>query len=387
MIRSYLKTFVLLATVSYFVACSPVKFNKLASDTDCANVGGQAACIQSCDANGSCFAEYDIKKQVGKGVADILFVDDNSGSMSPEQQRMADSFPTFMSSISQTDYRVAITTTDVSGVDRASGQSTSNFPAGRDGALVDFGSGAGKFLTPTSGNVDALFKSQIKRDETLACEASNYASGSCPSADERGIFAAHLAASRNDSGFIRSTGHMAIIVLADEDVRSNLYCDGKSGNCLSSFNLKSQDKPAFFLEDFKKRYPGKTISVHSIIVENQIDPACQSKQTGQLGNPNISGSIGTQYKALSNMTGGVVGSICATNYQSQLGQIGSVIVDQINNIGFACTPYQGQFALYLNGSPANNSQYTVDQSKWVIDFTTALPANTQIQLTYKCKLN
>ncbi len=385
MIRPYIKTFILLATVTYFVACSPVKFNTVASDTDCANVGGQAACIQSCDANGTCFADYDIKKQVGKGVADILFIDDNSGSMSPEQQRMADSFPTFMSSISQMDYRVAITTTDVSGVDRASGQPVSPYPAGRDGSLVDFGSGAGKYLTPNSGNVDALFKAQIKRQETLTCEASNYSSGSCASADERGIYAAHLAASRNDSGFIRSSGHMAIIVLADEDVRSDLYCgDGNSGNCLSSFNLKAQDRPAFFVDDFKKRYPGKTISVHSIIVN---DSGCQSAQTGQLGNPNITGSIGTQYRNLSQLTGGVVGSICESNYQSQLGTIGSVIADQIQNMGFACAPYQGQFALYINGSPANQSQYTVDQSKWVIDFTSPLPANTQLQLTYKCKLN
>lgn len=386
MIRPYIKTFILLATVTYFVACSPVKFNKVAGENDCANVGGQAACIQSCDANGACFADYDIKKQVGKGVADILFIDDNSGSMSPEQQRMADSFPTFMSSISATDYRVAITTTDVTGVSRASGQPVSPYPAGRDGSLVDFGSGAGKFLTPTSGNVDALFKGQIKRQETLTCEASNYSSGSCASADERGIYAAYLAAAKNESGFIRSSGHMAIIVLADEDVRSNLYCDGKSSStaCLSNFNLQTQDKPAFFLEDFKKRFPNKTISVHSIIVN---DSSCQSAQTGQLGNPNIVGSIGTQYRNLSQMTGGVVGSICASNYQSQLGTIGSMITDQINNIAFACAPYQGQFALYINGSPANSSQYTVDQSKWVIDFTTALSANTQIQLTYKCKLN
>lgn len=384
MIRPYMKTFILLTTVTYFVACSPVKFNKLADATDCSNVGGQAACVQSCDANGTCFAEYDIKKQVGKGVADILFIDDNSGSMSPEQQRMADSFPTFMASISNLDYRVAITTTDISGYDRASGQIVSPYPIGRDGALIDFGSGAGKFLTPNVGSVDALFKAQIKRQETLTCEANNYAASKCASPDERGIFAAHLAATRNDSGFIRSSGHMAVIVLADEDVRSNLYCDGKTSNCSPTFNLKAQDKPEYFLEDFKKRYPGKTISVHSIIVN---DSSCQSAQTGQLGNVNIVGSIGTQYKNLSNMTGGVVGSICASNYQAQLGQIGSVITDQINNIGFACAPYQGQFALYLNGSPANQSQYTVDTSKWVIDFTSALPANTQIQLTYKCKLN
>ena len=269
MIRPYIKTFILLATVTYFVACSPVKFNKVASDTDCANVGGQAACIQSCDANGTCFAEYDIKKQVGKGVADILFIDDNSGSMSPEQQRMADSFPSFMNSISQMDYRVAITTTDVSGVDRASGQPVSPYPVGRDGSLVDFGGGAGKFLTPNVGaSADTLFKAQIKRQETLTCEGSNYSASKCPSADERGIYAAHLAASRNDNGFIRSQGHMAIIVLADEDVRSNLYCDGKpsGSSCWSSFNLKTQDRPEFFLEDFKKRFPGKTISVHSIII-------------------------------------------------------------------------------------------------------------------------
>lgn len=383
MIRPYMKTFVFVATVTYFVACSPVKFNKAALPSDCSNVGGQAACIQTCDAQNNCFAEYDTHQQVGKGVADILFIDDNSGSMSPEQQRMADSFPTFISSIANLDYRLAITTTDISGVDSNNG--TSPMPSSlRDGSLIDFGSGAGKYLTPTTGSADSLFKATIKRQETLNCEANNYRASSCPSADERGIYAAYLATAKNESNFIRSSGHMAIIVLSDEDVRSNLYCDGTSKPCLSSYNLKTQDKADFLIADFKKRFPGKTLSVHSIIVN---DSSCQQAQTGQLGNPDIAGSIGTQYRDLSNKTGGVVGSICASSYQQQLGQIGSVITNQISSVAFACTPYQGQFALYINGNAASQNQYTVDMQKLQINFTQALAANTQIELTYKCKVN
>lgn len=381
--RRYMKAFAFVATVTYFVACSPVKFNKSALPSDCANVGGQVACVQTCDTQNNCFREYDIKKQVGKGVADILFIDDNSGSMSPEQQRMADSFPTFISSISNIDYRLAITTTDVSGVDSNNGTSSVSASI-RDGNLIDFGGGAGKFLTPTTGSADSLFKATIKRQETLTCEQNNYRSQSCPSADERGIYAAYLATAVHGAGFIRNNGHMAIVILSDEDERSNLYCDGTSKPCLSSYNLKTQDTADFLINDFKTRYPGKTLSVHSIVVK---DSSCQSAQTGQLGNPDIVGSIGKQYLDLSAKTGGVTGSICASNYQTQLGQIGSVITSQINSLSFACTPYNWQFELYLNGQPASGSQYTVDQQKRQINFTQSLAANTEIELVYKCKMN
>lgn len=388
MVRAYLKKILMLMVAMYVVACSPVKFDKLPEQGDCQNVGGQRACIQTCDAQGNCFAGYDLQKQVGQEVADILIVNDNSGSMSPEQQKMADQFPTFINSLGNINFRIAMTTTDVSGVNSNSG--VSPMPSSiRDGALIEFSSGV-KFLTPAMGlaQADNLFKATVKRQETLNCEANNFSTSQCPSSDERGIYAANLAAMRNDGSFLRADGHLAVIVLADEDVRSNLYCDGKPASevnktCLNSYNLKDQDKPQSFINTMKSKFPGKTVTVHSIVVK---DGACQQAQTGQLGRPDITGSIGSQYISLSNLTGGKVGSICDANYQAQLGQIGTSIVDQISNIAFECAPYNNQFELYLNGQPATPSQYTADMQKLVIDFTQSLAANTKIRLVYQCKL-
>jgi len=53
--------------------------------------------------------------QVGSGgKADILFVDDNSGSMSFEQVHMADRFSTFLSALNtqSVDYRIGVITDD-----------------------------------------------------------------------------------------------------------------------------------------------------------------------------------------------------------------------------------------------------------------------------------
>lgn len=385
MFQQYLKTFALLLTVTYMLACSPVKFNKLPDQTDCQNVGGQRACIQSCDAQGNCSKQYDVQRRVGESYADILFINDNSGSMSPEQLRMANGFPTFISSLGTMDFRIAMTTTDVSGVSPIPSQGTSPMPSSlRDGALIEFSAGM-KYLTP-SAQADSFFKSTVKRQETLTCESHNFSTSQCPSADERGIYAANLAVSRNDAGFLRQDGHLAVIILADEDVRSNLYCDGKSSSevdrtCLNSYNLQEQDKPQSFVSLMKSRYPGKTVTVHSIVVK---DNSCKQQQTGQLGNLNITGSIGTQYIALSNLTGGKVGSICDTNYETQLGQIGSSIRDQIESMAFECAPHNNEFELYINGQPARSNQYTVDLQKLVINFK-PLAANAEIRLKYTCK--
>ena len=116
--RLFQGTFVVLLAVG----CSKVAFEANKDFNKCQN--SSLACTLISD-NVERF-EYDIK--VGSGIVDILIVDDNSGSMSPEQAQMAGRFPNFLQSLANLDYHIAITTTDVS-ASMISGQANGPKPA------------------------------------------------------------------------------------------------------------------------------------------------------------------------------------------------------------------------------------------------------------------
>src|SRR4051812_11539371 len=109
--RSTWKYIVAAIIFGYFAACAPVKFQKVNSDGTGVKVAGDV-CPYACDASGnSCVQRCEVERTVGVGMVDILIIDDNSGSMSPEQAKMATRFPDFLNSITHLDYRIAITTT------------------------------------------------------------------------------------------------------------------------------------------------------------------------------------------------------------------------------------------------------------------------------------
>src|SRR5690606_8968839 len=74
------------------------------------------------------------------GRVDILLVDDNSGSMSAEQNLLAQRFSTFISRLSGLDWQIGITTTDV----------TNDPVNGLRGSLLELSGHPGqKILTPS----------------------------------------------------------------------------------------------------------------------------------------------------------------------------------------------------------------------------------------------
>ncbi len=92
--------------VGFYVACSPVKFSlddSQCKEDGCVVVDGKYA--------------FDYTATAGYGKVDILIVNDNSASMSFEQARLAPRFSCFISDLDSRsiDYRIGMTTTDVSG--------------------------------------------------------------------------------------------------------------------------------------------------------------------------------------------------------------------------------------------------------------------------------
>lgn len=357
------------------VGCSKYSFEVDKNFNKCHNSGLNCVLIDG----GVERFDYDIK--VGSGIVDILFVDDNSGSMSPEQAKMGTRFPNFINSLADLDYHIAITTTDVS-ASVISGQANGPKPANGNGALQD-----GKFITFPSGvsvlkrdtpNKESQFLSTIQRPETLSCEQNNFNLNYCPSPDERGIYAAKLAVDRADPGFFRPKAHLALVILADEDERSN-------GGSATGYPLETNDLPETLIAAVKSRFGGdKTFSAHAIIVKPG-DSTCLNSQTVDYGGGRIvHGFYGTQYAKLAGMTKGVIGSICSSDYGAQLGAIGYNIQDQVNSKGLVCEPINNLVDVEV--TPAiPGLVITYDETTNAVNFSQTLPPNTNIHLSYDCK--
>jgi len=367
----------------------------------CSKVGFQTVPKVTCDTvtrdqSTSCYASNStitVSFTFGVGDVDILFVDDNSGSMFVEQQKMANAFPNFFNQISNLFYHIGIITTDVS----ASPGNTVAKAANGNGEYQD-----GKLLQLTneqnqpSGlyvidrntpNADVLFRGSIKRNESLVCDASGFKTASCPSDDERAIYAANLAIQRGDTRFFRAGAHLALVILSDEDERSQ-------GGALAGKPLETNDLPETLVTNFKNLYPTKSMSVHSIVTK---DATCRAQQTQS--SPNgiwaTLGFIGTQYLALSNPTAALTslgnllpgdsGSICLSDYGSQLTSIGANIQNNTFSAPkqLACAPDAN--TIVVSTAPAgfeNQIAYTIDAQNKVV--FSNLPTGVQVTFSYDC---
>lgn len=389
---------------TYWVACSPKKFDKDFEANACQNFA--EVCVSD---NGE--DKFDYTVTAAGGLVDILFVADNSGSMSFEQTYMAQRFHSFLGQLDarHVDYRIGVVTSDISSsatsstADDGASSSLYNEPrainqngALQDGNLVKFDNGS-VYLTTSTANKEQLFAKNIQRPETLQCE--NYlkqypnsqppAAGvkaNCPSGDERGLYAANLFFKKNPSSFIRPNAHLAIVILADEDVRSGLY--SKASN--TAYQLEENDQPATLINNVKAAYSNKGLSVHSIIVRPG-DGGCLTAQSRQMGPSfmgpthgvtynQMLGSEGHKYAEATQMTNGILGDICAGDYGSQLANIGANIVDRMSDVTLACADPK---ALQVTLTPAQaGTSWSVSGNN--LHFSQALNPGTQVRLQYTC---
>lgn len=352
------------------LGCSNVKFKSSPNPTcqQYAREFGPGGCVLNPD------GIFSFNYSVTTGEVDILFVDDNSGSMYTEQTEMANRFPGFLDSIYRLDYRLAMITTDIT----ANGGGFLSFPNGQ------------KTIANSSRQQDAThqenidhFQKTIKRPETLTCDSSGYQS--CPSGDERGIYALNLAIERSDQrSFFRSGGHLAVVILSDEDERSN-------GGNIAGHPLEALDKPLSFVQRAKQFLGAtKTVSVHSIIIRPG-DSGCHTTQNSQA---NVRGDYGYSYAELSEpstdlknegpIVDGVLGSICSNNYTTELGDISAKLKQHLEEIQLPCSPLDGDVKLSYEPSPGP-IVYSIDSTNR-LHLNPVAPVGTKVNLSYRCKL-
>jgi hypothetical protein len=375
-----LKILIAPALAAIYVGCSPVNFAKDGEINRCQNFG-QSCIVQ----NGKDYFEYSVTAT--GGLVDILIVDDNSASMYFEQARLATRLSNFIQNLEnqKADYRIALTTTDISSSENPPRAINQN-GALQDGKLIKFPNGE-YFLTNTSGTLaqkDEWFKQTISRQETISCETfiknnygkSGYSSSYdtyCPSGDEKGVYAANLVVKNNPGSFIRKDAHLAIIFLADEDEAVSYDTNGTPVP-----HLADLDQPDSLISNVSTVYgASKLLSAHSLVTASQ---ACFTEQNNQMSAYGIRGSYGWNYAKVSQKTQGFIGDICAADYTTQLGQISTNILNKVNSVPLAC---EKPTDLTVNISGQTGVTYTVSGRE--LKFSQQLAPGTTASLKYTCE--
>lgn len=292
---------------------------------------------------------------------DVLVVVDNSGSMEFEQQSMANRFGSFLDKLQGLDWRVGIITTDMDWDSDL-----------RYGRLVKM-SGTNRYYIDSSMNYNTAKTAFANTVQRPTWEGSMY---------EQGIRATNYAISRalywqprdsepnarNRAFFRDDAAALSVVLVSDAPETPKNYEDANN--------------PYVLLNLVQGAWPNKAFSFHSIVVKSG-DQACKdARPDGWYGNEDF----GVQYEKMSELTGGIVGSVCASDYAGQLGSIGQATVEQVRSANLDCAPLDtngdGKPDVQIttsNGSPAPG--YTVSGQK--ITFSANLPSGAN-HLHYEC---
>ncbi len=330
------------------IACAPTKFYPAVSPTSVCDPS-LVLCEQGTGGTTNIVQNF----KVGAGKVDILFVIDNSASMAVIQDKLASRFHGFIQNLDakETDYNIAITTTDLEFV------KTNPLLSFKDGVAV---------LTKDHSDRVSLFGKAIARTETRECEGfikssyytygfsfqesayynSNY-SKYCPTGDTRGTATALEVMNQNVFSFLRSDAHLSVILVSNDEVRGGrtpLDTIDTSNNFINQVSS---------IETVK----GKYLEFNSIVT---MDAACGTQQSNafkdvngitikdQHGNPVIRANPGAEYISLSNSASkdvdgnakarGLTKSICEADYANHFKDIATNITDAARLLSLKCTP-------------------------------------------------
>lgn len=384
--------YILTFSIGLYIGCSPVKFTVDPNFNKCQNFN------QTCITNNG-FDYFDYSQSISGETVDIVFVDDNSASMSEDQRSLANRFAFLISKLNfrNINYRIGIITTDVSATLNNPKRPINLNGQLQDGNLIQFSNGE-YFLTPTSPNQELLFAQAIQRNETLTCEtwmrstdaatmrSSNNTTAfeaaykqNCPSGDERAVYALNLFIKKNPANFLRPQTPFSAIIISDENNRSFGHIKTNQASIYDSFALEINDMPQTLINNFNTiNKNSKKMTVHSLVIKTG-DLSCLNLQKSQLG-ASTDGNFGTNYEQLAMETDGYVGNICSPDYSYELGEIATQIVERLDNIAIACSNPQN---LIVTLTPQDPSLSYNVRNKSVF-FNRDIPSGTKVNLKYSC---
>ncbi len=244
-----------------------------------------------------------IDQQAEEKIVDLLIVVDNSTSMANDQEKLSREFSSFVSSISDADYRIGVITTDTDSVGRENTE-------GYHGNLAVIPSTGKRFIEKSDANPADLFAALIKRDETTNCSHSQ---GTCASFDERPLYAIKMAIDKRDTvnrGFFREGADLGVVIITDEDETN--FSDGT--------HYSAQDLLNHFENEFG--LSKKMTSFNIAIPEG--DTVCYQSQADET-NSGTAVSYGVRTGELASLTGGFFVNICDQNFSLGLNLISNYV--------------------------------------------------------------
>ena len=274
---------------------------------------------------------------------DILFVIDNSCSMSEEQASLTANFQSFIqfADAQALDYRIAVVATDVDGCPNPRPpQRPNGLDQGQCGYFAD-GNGDGSARDPGWR--------LITPDEQPSAEAAFSAiatQGINGSGSERGLDAAYQALSSPiitgwNNGFLRPSAYLALIFISDEEDQSTNAVD-------------------FYVNYFLaiKGFRNTNLFSASAIV-GDAPSGCGGFQA----------DAGTRYIDLAGRTGGIFESICTADWGSALQNLGLSVFGYKSRFFLSNQPVAGTVEVTLDGLPVMPTAPS-GQIRWSYDAPT-----------------
>ena len=236
--------------------------------------------------------------------------------MEYEQQSMGSRTKDFLSVLSGLDWQIAVTTTDP------------NSSQWGDGRFVPLKGLSSQYIlqsTLPQTQAQTVLSNTLQRSET--------GSGS-----EQGIRATYRVVERaftnsnpNHAAFFRPGAHFATILISDEDESDNT----------------TKNDPLSLTSFIGKQFQNQKNFLFNSIITIPGDSNCKSSHGY---------TYGDRYKMMSNLTGGIIDSVCATNYADQVKGIAEKIRAMTKTITLQCQPVPGTpITIMKNGSPYNNN--------------------------------
>lgn len=261
---------------------------------------------------------------------DIVWIIDNSGSMSDEQEALGDNFSAFIEDFitKDVDFKMAITTTDTSS-------------SSKKGQMVY---GSDTKLTSAKAKAN---ENQFMRDFKSLVKVGTSGSGY-----EKGLEASEGFMQKYAASWVRKDAYLAVVVLSDEEDQSS----------------KSVKTYTDYLKSFKSE--AGLVKMYSIVDVGMSNVGSNGVTTGY-----------KRYADASNNTAGIVADIRDDFYKS-LDDMGESIIKLLDSFALANAPVAGSLKVYVNGVLETN--YTYDSATHSIKFNDGHlpPVGADIKVTY-----
>ena len=296
---------------------------------------------------------------------DILLVVDDSNSMLPDNQKLAQKLQGFVGDLTSSglDWQMCATVTRAQTIN-----GTAYWGASKN--WVGYLGSPAWIMKLGATNPYAIFTDTI----------NSIGAGWAGTDDERAIKAAYSSfdyAAYNNC--YRADASLAVIVLSDEDERSI------GGNMAIQYYyqewkvLEPEDYPQALVNKVKQQFGAqKPFSVNSIIVKPG-DTACMAEQDAG----GSKSHYGYKYAELSQLTQGYTGSICDADFSQSLYYFKDKIKQSLSSIPLDCAPI-GPVDVLITPAMGGVTSQVVNNT---LVFTPAIPAGRTVTIDYDCPMH